>query len=62
MIRGLIGTLIGLMTYIAVTLMVASLITGTSAGDTIITNILGLAIAIGVVVAAFATFLKSGGK
>jgi hypothetical protein len=43
-----------------VTQLVSALVTGTGTGDVIIQNILGLAVAIGVVIFAFTTFLKSG--
>jgi hypothetical protein len=45
-----------------VTNLVDALVTGTDTGSTIIINILGLAVAIGVVIAALMTFLKPGGK
>jgi len=42
MIKGLIGVAIGLVTFIVVQQLVAALVTGTSTGDIIIQNILGL--------------------
>lgn len=60
MIKGLIGVSIGLVTFIVVQQLVSALVTGTSTGDVIIQNILGLAVAIGVVIFAFTTFLKGG--
>lgn len=39
--------------------LVGALVTGTDAGSVIIQNILALAVAIGVVIAALMTFLKS---
>ena len=59
MIKGLIGVAIGLVTYIVVVQLVGALVTGTNAADLIIQNILGLAVAIGVVIFAFTTFLKA---
>jgi len=59
MIKGLIGVAIGLVTYIVVSQLVTALVTGTATGDVIIQNILGLAVAIGVVIFAFTTFLKA---
>jgi len=59
MIKGLIGVAIGLVSYIVVTQLVSALVTGTNIGDVIIQNILGLAVAIGVVLFAFTTFLKA---
>jgi len=41
-----------------VTQLVAALVTGTDTGSVIIQNILSLAVAIGVVLAALMTFLK----
>jgi len=41
-----------------VTQLVAALVTGTDTGSVIIQNILALAVAIGVVLAALMTFLK----
>jgi len=59
MIKGLIGVAIGLVTYIVVSQLVTALVTGTATGDVIIQNILGLAVAIGVVILAFTTFLQA---
>lgn len=59
MIKGLIGVAIGLVSYIVVAQLVSALVTGTNTGDVIIQNILGLAVAIGVVLFAFTTFLKT---
>jgi len=42
-----------------VTELVSALVTGTDTGSVIIENILGLAVAIGVVIAALNTFLKT---
>lgn len=62
MLRGLISVAIGLVVFIMVTELVAALVTGTDTGSVIIENILGLAVAIGVVIAALMTFLKPTGK
>jgi len=56
--KGLLGVVIGLVTFIVVQQLPAALITGPDTGSTIIQNILSLAIAIGVVIGAFNTFLK----
>jgi len=56
--KGLLGVVIGLVTFIVVQQLTAALITVTATGSTIIQNILSLAIAIGVVIGAFNTFLK----
>lgn len=45
-----------------VTELVGALVTGTDTGSVIIQNILALAVAIGVVIAALMTFLKPGRK
>ena len=56
--KGLGGVIVGLVTFIVVQQLTATLITGTDTGSTIITSILALAVAIGVVMGAFRTFLK----
>lgn len=61
MTKGLIGVALGLVVYIVVTQLVTTLVTGTGTGDVIIQQILGLAVAIGVVIFAFTTFLRGGG-
>lgn len=58
MATGLIAVALGLVTFIVVTQLVDALVTGTDTGSVIIQNILGLAVAIGVVIGAFTTFLK----
>ena len=58
MTKGRIGVAVGFVGFIMVKELVAALVTGTSTGERIITNILALAVAIGVVIAALNTFLK----
>ncbi len=62
MTKGLIGVALGLVVYIVVVKFVDALVTGSSTGDVIIQQILGLAVAIGIVIFAFTTFLRGGGK
>lgn len=62
MTKGLISVAIGLVVFIMVQELVGALITGTDTGSVIIQNILALAVAIGVVLAALMTFLAKGGK
>lgn len=52
MVKGLMGVVIGLVCYIIVQQLVATLVTGTATSDTILQSILALAVAIGVVVFA----------
>lgn len=59
MAKGLISVAVGLVTFIMVQQLVAALVTGTDTGSVIIQNILALAVAIGVVLLALTTFLKS---
>lgn len=59
MVKGLLGVVIGLVCYIIVIQLVETLVTGTATGDTIIQNILALAVAIGVVI--FASTRMFGG-
>lgn len=47
--------------FIMVQQLVAALVTGSDSGSIIIQNILALAVAIGVVIMALTTFLKSKG-
>ena len=56
--KGLIGVALGLVVFIMVDALVTNLITGGDTGSVIIQNILSLAVAIGVVIMAFTTFLK----
>jgi len=51
---------VGLITFILVQQLVAALITGTSSGEIIISTVLALVVAFGVVMVALRTFL--GGK
>jgi len=57
--KGLISVAIGLVVFIMVSDLVDMLVTGTDTGSVLIQNLLALAVAIGVVVAALMTFLKS---
>ena len=59
MAKGLISVAIGLVVFIMVTELVDALVVGTDTGSIIIQNILALAVAIGVVLMALTTFLKS---
>jgi hypothetical protein len=59
--KGLIGVILGLVTFIIVQQLVGTLVTGSDTGSLLIINILALAVAIGVVVGALRSFL-SGGK
>ncbi len=59
MTKGLISVAIGLVVFIMVQNLVSALVTGTDTGSVIIQNILALAVAIGVVLMALTTFLKS---
>lgn len=59
MAKGLMSVAIGLVVFIMVQALVSNLITGTDTGSVIIQNILSLAVAIGVVLAALTTFLKA---
>ena len=61
MTKGLIGVILGLVTFIIVQQLVGTLVTGTDTGSLLIINILALAVAIGVVVGALRSFL-SGSK
>ena len=58
MTKGLISVAVGLVVFIMVRELVDALVTGTSTSERIITGILSLAVAIGVVIAALNTFLK----
>ena len=60
MTKGLVSVAIGLVVFIMVQELVGALVTGTDTGSVIIQNILALAVAIGVVIAALMTFLKGG--
>ena len=62
MTKGLLSVMIGLVIFIMVQQLVSTLITGTDSGSIIIQNILSLSVAIGVVVVALTSFLKSGGS
>jgi hypothetical protein len=59
--KGLIGVILGLVTFIIVQQLVGTLVTGSDTGSLLIINILALAVAIGVVVGALRSFL-SGSK
>lgn len=59
MVKGLISVATGLVTFILVGQLVDTLVTGTDIGSVIIQNILSLAVAIGVVMLALTSFLKS---
>ena len=59
MAKGLISVAIGLVVFIMTTQLVAALVTGTDTGSVIIQNVLALAVAIGVVLLALTTFLKT---
>ena len=61
MTKGLISVAIGLVVFIMVTELVDALVVGTDTGSVIIQNILALAVAIGVVIAALMTFLRGKG-
>jgi len=61
MTKGLVSVAIGLVVFIMVQQLVAALVTGSDSGSIIIQNILALAVAIGVVIMALTTFLKSKG-
>ncbi len=58
MVKGLVSVAIGLVCFIMVSQLITALVTGTDTGSVIIKNILALAVAIGVVLAALTTFLK----
>ena len=53
---------VGLITFILVQQLVAALITGTSSGEIIISTVLALVVAFGVVMVALRTFLGGKGK
>ena len=59
MTKGLLDVAIGLVVFILAKQLVTSLVTGTDSGSVIIQNVLALAIAIGVVIAALTTFLRT---
>ena len=59
MAKGLISVAIGLVVFIMTTQLVSALVTGTDTGSVIIQNVLALAVAIGVVLLALTTFLKT---
>jgi hypothetical protein len=56
--KGLTAVVVGLVLFIVVKQLVATLVTGTDTGSQLIQNILALAVAIGVVLMALNTFLK----
>lgn len=55
----MISVAIGLVVFIMTTQLVTALVTGTDTGSVIIQNVLALAVAIGVVLLALTTFLKT---
>lgn len=61
MAKGMISVAIGLVVFIMVQELVAALVTGTDTGSVIIQNILALAVAIGVVLLALTTFMRTKG-
>jgi hypothetical protein len=62
MIKGLVSAVIGVVCFIAVTNLTAStILTGTDAGTVLMQTLLGLAVAVGVVIAVLASFLKGHG-
>ena len=58
MTKGLVAIFLAVVVYIAVNTLLADLVTGTSVGDTLLTSLLPLAIAIGAVVLALTMFIK----
>ena len=58
MTRGLVAIFLAVVVYIAVNTLLSALVTGTSVGDTLLTALLPLAIAIGAVVLALTMFVK----
>jgi uncharacterized membrane protein YeaQ/YmgE (transglycosylase-associated protein family) len=57
--NALLTIVVGLVTYIVANTLIEQLVTGTGTGDTLITNLLPLAIAVGVVLAALTMFVKA---
>jgi hypothetical protein len=57
--NALLTIVVGLVTYIVANTLIDQLVTGTGTGDTLITNLLPLAIAVGVVLAALTMFVKA---
>ena len=55
----LLTIVVGLVVYVVANELIDSLVTGTSTGDTLITSLLPLAIAIGVVLAGLTMFVKT---
>ena len=60
MVKALITVAVGLVTFIVVGELVTTLVTGTDTGAVLIQNLLGLAVAVGVVIAALTILLKGG--
>ena len=60
MVNALITVAVGLVTFIVVGELVTTLVTGTDTGAVLIQNLLGLAVAVGVVIAALTILLKGG--
>ena len=58
MTKGLIAIFMAVVVYIAVNTLLASLVTGTAVGDTLLKSLLPLAIAIGAVVLALTMFIR----
>jgi hypothetical protein len=57
--NALLSIIVGLVVYVVANELIGSLVTGTGTGDTLIQNLLPLAIAVGVVLAALTMFVKS---
>jgi hypothetical protein len=60
--KGLIGICLGLVSFITTQELLEALIKGTDSSSMILLQVLPLAIAIGLVIGAFTTFLKSEGN
>lgn len=57
--NALLTIVVGLVVYVAANELITSLVTGTGTGDTLIQDLLPLAIAIGVVLAGLTMFVKA---
>jgi hypothetical protein len=57
--NALLTIVVGLVIYVVANELIGNLVTGTGTGDELIQNLLPLAIAVGVVLAALTMFVKS---
>jgi hypothetical protein len=55
----LLTIVVGLVVYVVANELITSLVTGTGTGDTLLQNLLPLAIAVGVVLAGLTMFVKA---